>query len=215
MRRFIEIAEGVYYRGSRDEPKRTRRPSLSFTDDPDVASVYSADPGTGNYALGSRVSKATFDLKNPLDFSQSDEVSLSAALNAVGIRDPLAHFEDVRKVVYFLWALDDKGVPFNFKLAGRRDWQELYRDLTKAAQDDEDGEIDDLLSWSFVDVYALADTKTYTRLAKQAGFDGMIYQDVFDGGSRMAKTLLGKTKPDRHLTYRPFGNIEWLPPSAR
>lgn len=209
MRDLINVVEATYYRGSRLDPERTTRPTLSFTDDPDVASVYAADPQTKKYTSGSRVTKAQFDLKNPVDLSHEVQIDLNTALSEAGMADPSEHLDDVLKLIGGLAAMEDRGTIFHYKIINDLDWVELSRALRRTASAEDWSRFFDLLDFTYVDGYALADTKTFTRIAKANGRDGIIYQDAFDIGSNVAHSLIGKTKPATHLTYRPFLPVRW------
>lgn len=208
MRHLIDIME-KYYRGTRDEPEKSARTSLSFTDDKDVASVYAASPVTGNYISGSRVSGAEFEMKNPVDLSNEMQIDLNNAFYAVGISDASEHVDDVLKLINGLSKLHDKGWNFHYKIINNLDWDDLKSAIYKTAQRDDWDSFFNLLDYTFVDTYALCDTPTFIRLAKQNGFDGIIHMDNFDAGVKIADSLLGKKKDNKHLTYRPFGDIKW------
>jgi len=208
FRKWMRLAE-AYYRGTRSDPTHSKRPTLSFTTDPDVASVYASVPKTGEYGSGAQVSKADFEMKNPVDFSDMEQVSLHDALAATGMADPSEHVDDVIKLILALAKMSDNDIPFDYKIYNNLDWFELAKFVRSAANSEDWDRFFDMLDYTVVDTYALCDTKTFIRLAKQGGHDGIIHQDIFDGGAKVALKLIGKNMNNRHLTYRPFGAVKW------
>jgi hypothetical protein len=207
-----DIIEATYYRGSRSDPEHTKRPSLSFTDDPDVASVYAADPKSKAYVTGSRVTRADFDLQNPVDLSGSDMISLEDALYAAGIADATEHVQETRNLIYALYLMNDRDVPFHFRFPPGMNidfWEELRTSVRRAVAREDWETFSHILQHTEVDVYAIADTKAYTKIAQATGHDGIIYHDSSTGASKMAPDLIGKSINAKHLTYRPFGPVKW------
>ncbi len=207
--RYFEIMSEVYYRGTRDEPERSARPSMSFTDDKDVANVYAASPKTGDYVPGSRVSKANFEMKKPVDLSREMMMDLNTALGEVGVMDPSERVDDVLMLINGLRQMEERGHPFHHKIINGLDWDELLSAVRKSAAREDWDRFFNLLDYTSVDTYALCDTKTFVRLAKEHGFDGIIHMDSFDAGAKVGNKLLGKQMGNSHLTYRPFGDVNW------
>ena len=203
------VRESTYYRGSRDEPELTKRSSLSFADDPDIASVYAAHPETQQYTDKSRVSRAQFDLKNPVDLSYTVNIDLNTALGQVGVLDASENIDDVISLLIELENMEDRGVPFHYKILGGKSWDELQSKLIRYKDKEDWDSFFLLLDNTMIDCYALCDTKTYARLAKEHGYDGIIHLDSFDAGAKVATKLLNKEKPNTHLTYRPFNDVKW------
>lgn len=207
MRRLLTITE-TFYRGTRRDPEKTLRPSLSFTDDPDVASVYASEPGKDAYGAGAQVAKANFDLKRPVDL-EGPTVTLYDAFVALGV-DPTDHEDDVLKLIAGLMRIQDRGRSFYFDTLHYIEFiDHLSPELRRLADRNDWSSFTTVLEQTTVDAYAICDTATYTRLAKEQGFDGFKYVDSFDIGAKVAPKLLGKDKPNTHVTYRPFGSIRW------
>lgn len=208
MREWLNLFE-KYYRGTQREPEQTVRSALSFTDDKDVASVYAASPKTGDYVPGSRVSAADFEMKNPVDLSSHMQIDLNNALGYAGINDASENVDDVLRLVIGLQRLEERGMRFHYKIVNGLDWDELRFAIHKSASKEDWDTFFNLLDYTIVDSYAICDTPTFVRIAKEHGHDGIIHLDNFDAGVKVADKLLGKQKPNSHITYRPFGEIKW------
>lgn len=209
----------VVYRGS-TRPYQEVSPVTgvpSFAQHSQIASVYAAQPTywTANYVDQSNVTAAYISMQSPLKIS-SVGVSLGKMMGKafgkseeVAIESLVIVDELVYRRVY------NRGPEFKMEFKGIdgewRTWNDLrewVKDATRAGNVEKAFQLLDNVK---VDAYAVVDTERFVRNAKQAGYDGVIHKDTFEGGAPYVKKLTGReadagvlTARKEHWTYRPF-----------
>lgn len=209
----------VVYRGS-TRPYQEVSPVTgvpSFAQHSQIASVYAAQPTywTANYVDQSNVTAAYISMQSPLKIS-SVGVSLGKMMGKafgkseeVAIESLVIVDELVYRRVY------NRGPEFKMEFKGIdgewRTWNDLrewVKDATRAGNVEKAFQLLDNVK---VDAYAVVDTERFVKNAKQAGYDGVIHKDAFEGGAPYVKKLTGReadagvlTARKEHWTYRPF-----------
>ncbi|MDE0916158.1 MAG: hypothetical protein OSB57_13365, partial [Planctomycetota bacterium] len=226
----------VVYRGFAKVPKpdgfRTRynRATLSFTDNPSVASVYAASrdeksffPGAPQFNKGANAGAFYLSLKNPLHigglYRDDPRVNLADLFEEMGM---LRNYG-------VLDVLSDLGEQWNDGMVQLVDSSENEidsDDLQSAAdrfekhadrKEDKDGDATaggyNALSELVVDAYVLADNPAFQAMAEELGHDGFTHVDVFQVGEQHMERLTGTSAETleadgdgvpTHTTWRPF-----------
>lgn len=212
----------VIYRGQRKVAKPDRfimrqgRATPSFTADADAASVYARQLDTKEYGKGSNVMPVYLSIKNPLDLrSWGEQITLDVVLE---------HLSEYQDMIYALFELDEliykTGAEYDIEAS---DLEGMYRlrsfeevgDCMSVMlegehnEDFDDGDIIDMLAKCTIDTYLVADCEQFVDGLKEKGYDGVIFDDVFDGGSKHYegdKELIFSDGEGGAIieTYRPF-----------
>lgn len=90
-----------------------------------------------------------------------------------------------------------------------RDFRELAERIRELGNEEKLQKLDAVLYGTVVDTYTLADSKRFTQLLKNAGYDGVILYDVFDAGLRNYEGNIDDLRAGHSCkrvisTYRPF-----------
>ena len=201
------------YRGIRKKLNESRvmqtqggRATLSFTDVPEVAKLYTHDRdmfgGIKPSETGS-VKKVYLNLKNPLDLREyGTKVNLGEIIeNYTNYdfrpnteEDPNTTFtiEDLKKLFVRLQKLE-KSTQFEsdiqasdnegmFRLRHFGDVREAIQELIDNDDADLPEKIDNILQGIELDTYALADNQWFIKALKQRGYDGLIHKDTIEAG---------------------------------
>ena len=212
----------VIYRGQRKVAKPDRfimrqgRATPSFTADADAASVYARQLDTKEYGAGSNVMPVYLSIKNPLDLRNwGEQITLDVVLE---------HLYEYQDMIYALFELDDliykTGAEFEIDahdLEGMyrlRSFEEVADCMSEMLEGEDsaefdDGDIIDLLAKCTIDTYLVADCEQFVAGLKEKGYDGVIFDDVFDAGSKHYegdKELIFSDGEGGAMieTYRPF-----------
>lgn len=224
----------LLYRGTQRAELGGVRPALSFASSLGVALIWSAVPSDPfSSARESRVPRflptssihaVHLAMRRPLVWDGLS-LSLREVLVALHYEEPDGiTVEEVGKVYNYLHnRLMGKaaGGPFSFRLvdddgeevdeeggldfSGRSqilDERDLFRD-TESADD---------AAHIIADSFVFADAPTVHRVAARLGYDGIIHDDVFAGGSSAAPVLLGVPLEDvEGVDEEPDLREEWVP----
>jgi hypothetical protein len=210
------------YRGRRadsDKPQK-RRATPSYTDDPDVANVYSRQFAQGNpHGDGSNLVPANIAMENPLDLSAS-KIEFSRLSDIVSVLpfEPSVERGGSGKIGYLdiADAVDSLESQTNSTGASvsARTYRNLYEvaDAIRADGRKGGGGIDAILKNVSLDSYAIPDSKKWVDLLRVAGFDGVIHNDAFEAGARFYRgvksNLASGLRGPIVKTYRPFSKSQ-------
>jgi len=219
------------YRGQRKVPKVDKfvttqdRSTPSFTDDPEVANVYSQQLGWDiKHGPGSTSVPVHVQMKKPFDVRKLGEhVTLEEFINqmdhdlTVPRHKSKLGYEDLSDVLstldhhvmkggakHSIDATDKRG---HFRV---RSFAQLADEVSEAGgKKDVSRILDELLPEASVDAYALADSHEVVKQLKKQGYDGMIHKDVFDAGMPYYKgdpSKIGEGYDAEHTidAFRPF-----------
>ena len=214
----------VFFRGARRVPKSDKfgtlggRATPSFVASADIASVYAATRGSFgvDYNPGAAVYPVFLSIQNPVDLRDVFEINLEYDLISIlnSDWDNEQEFEYALGIIEELWNFESNGIPFKYELPighlGNMDWEDLISNLRKYYAKGDLESVTSLLGLTYVDIFAIFDTKSFTNWAREKGFDGVVHVDVFDIGAKYASELLGKEsasgldEENQHTTWRPF-----------
>jgi hypothetical protein len=219
------------YRGQRRAPKADRfittqsRATPSFTDNPDVANVYSQQLGWDiAHGPGSTSVPVHVQMKNPFDVRNLGEhitleefldkldhdLTVARSPNKIGYEDladilgTLDHHVFKGNAKHNIDSTDNRGT---FRV---RSFEQLADEVNEAGRKKNiDRILYELLSDASIDTYALADSPEVVRQLKKLGYDSMIHKDVFDAGMPYYKgdpSKIGEGYDAEHIidAYRPF-----------
>jgi hypothetical protein len=233
LAKFLEESQikDRLYRGQRRAPKADRfittqsRATPSFTDNPDVANVYSQQLGWDiAHGPGSTSVPVHVQMKKPFDIrSLGEHVTLEEFLNKLDhdltvSRSPdKIGYEDLADILgtldhhvfkgnakHNIDATDNRGT---FRV---RSFEQLADEVNDAGRKKNISRIlDELLTDATIDTYALADSPEVVKQLKKLGYDSMIHKDVFDAGMPYYKgdpSKIGEGYDAEHIidAYRPF-----------
>ncbi len=158
----------VVYRGEHgvtDAPIHTRLPSITFTDDPAVASIYATQPNNrDDQAEASRMIPAYLSIQNPILVNTDDPfIDLSTLRKALGN-------DEARRIA----------LKFARRIESASWWEESHSNnmtveklLEELREGDRDlAEIDEM----FVDAYVYLDDAEEVAALKAKGYDGAIHK---------------------------------------
>jgi hypothetical protein len=210
------------YRGTQREVIEGARKGLSFTYSLPVAVIWSSRPGDEwgrrkpSFLSTSTVHVAKIDARNPLTLGDESYVTLGDVIRLLGYgKSDGIPDEEVRKVYNYLHnrligkapggefsyrlvdeednPVDDSDVPLSFTTPetviswhARGAWDLVY----------EVGESLEAADRLTADTFIFADAPAVQRAALARGHDVLVYRDVFAGGERAAKELLGRKVGD-------------------
>jgi len=226
----------VFYRGTQSKKNLfTNLGTLSFTTDPDVAKIYSARPKTKNWTFtadfveGSTVGAYHLKMTNPIEIDEIDGTPLDFIESYLGGLDKVGR-DDVLKLLAYLANRESgkaKGPRFQYEFEDDAEdyidndefmgieigssLKSLYTTVKDRYDDGAMADVKDALNAVVLDYFVLIDAPAFKRLAKAAGYDGIIHTDAFDAGPMVSQKLLGKDVKDQHLTYRPFDKSQVVP----
>jgi hypothetical protein len=219
------------YRGQRKVPKADKfvttqdRSTPSFTEDPEVANVYSQQLGWDiAHGPGSTSVPVHVQMKKPFDVRRLGEhVTLDEIINQMDQDLSVPHhknklgYEDLADILstldhhvmkggakHSIDATDKRG---HFRI---RSFSQLADEVSEAGSKKNVSRIlGDLLPEASVDAYALADSHEMVKQLKKQGYDGMIHKDVFDAGMPYYKgdpNKIGEGFDAEHTidAFRPF-----------
>jgi hypothetical protein len=219
------------YRGQRKVPKADKfvttqdRSTPSFTEDPEVANVYSQQLGWDiAHGPGSTSVPVHVQMKKPFDVRRLGEhVTLDEIINQMDQDLSVPHhknklgYEDLADILstldhhvmkggakHNIDATDKRG---HFRI---RSFSQLADEISEAGSKKNVSRIlEDLLPEASVDAYALADSHEMVKQLKKQGYDGMIHKDVFDAGMPYYKgdpNKIGEGFDAEHTidAFRPF-----------
>jgi hypothetical protein len=177
----------VVFRGQRKVSKPTKfittngRYTPSFTDDPHAASVYARKLDTREYSAGSNVMPLYHCMNNPLDLTRyGSEITLDIIADHVDeYSDVLNAFSSLDDLIYRTNArfeIDASDGIYRIK-----SFEDLYEYILNE-EDITDEEIYNLFSECTIDTYLVADSEYFVEALRYKGYDGIIFEDVFDGG---------------------------------
>lgn len=234
------------YRGTQRSSDRTVRGSASYTPSLGAAVIWSAVPGSWHGEPHLLPSSSVSLVELPADrVFVIGEGSTTSTVGEV-VRALQIEEDEVRKIFNYL---------HNRLLGKARGGEFGYRVVDDDGEEVEEGEVpfsllhpETLLSacrdelWHdpsvvdrvTVDAFVLADAPAVQRALARNGYDAVAYRDVFQGGTRAARVLLGvdvldlpgvEESPDlrdeevpSHLTIRPVDpasvEVLWCRPSA-
>lgn len=221
----LVVFRGTHHPDEADSFK-TKLNIPSFTTSPDVASIYAAKSsgvmGEPSYVSGSNVAPYYLSIQNPVVLPERVNLAgLISRLNANLADEDQAW--SVANLLHDLSARTSYGSGhnhFEYSIASSDDdghyttFDELAGRIEELAEDGRDRDIYKLLKSVRLDAFAVADCDSFVSLARNNGFDGVIYHDPFEGGSGEAH-LVGKAEDEligvddkTHLTYRPFSQSQ-------
>jgi hypothetical protein len=195
------------------------RATLSFTDVPEVAKLYTHDRemfgGITPSATGS-VKKVYLDLKNPLDlrdegtkvnlgdiigrytnydFKTNAEVDPETTFTADDLKKLFVRFGKLENSTQFesdIQASDNEGL---FRLRDFSEVRNAIEELMDGDDMDAAEKIQDILDSIDLDTYALADNQWFIKALKQRGYDGLIHKDTIEAGKDFFKNPSVAGKP--------------------
>jgi hypothetical protein len=204
----------LFYRGTQREALHGVHAALSFTDSIDVATIWSAAPGSAfasikenrqaRFLPTSTVHAAYLAMRRPIVWDDN-YISLSDVLSTLRFgRDGGITVEEVGKIYNYL----------HNRLTGKAkggEFRYVIRDEDGEIEEESDGldfsgrtrildekdlflETEDLATASRLaaDAFIFADTPMVLKAAQRLGHDGIVHGDVFDGASAASKDLLGR-----------------------
>lgn len=204
----------VFYRGVRRPELKGYLPLQSFTDSPDIASIYAAQPPSDwqdeHYTHGSSVFPVHIKMSNPLTL-KGHAMHFDDILKVLQYGKPngITH-EEATKVLNYLinrnagkvkagafnhQVYDDEGEEQESNLGdllfgGRTALHDLREDFKYS--DDFEDEAMAAAQRLKADTFAYVDSPRFKEVAKRLGYDGVIHDDVFDGAASAATKLLDK-----------------------
>jgi len=217
----------ILFRGTKKNAKaagfNTRLSSVSFVASADIASVYAASSsmfGGNEFKRAASVTPVFLSIQKPVVFGYEngylDDILGEFNFNLMVEEEQMFFLNMIEE----LEEMFDKGIEFKHSLPsewiGEMDWGELYEAALSAFQEindsEDDSKLGEILMGTEIDVYAVVDTPAFVKWATFKGYDGVIHEDVFEGGATAAKDLLGKEPSEifglsedlTHTTYRPF-----------
>jgi hypothetical protein len=224
----------LIYRGTQRADLGGVRPALSFTSSLGVALIWSAVPAdpfssaresrVPRFLPTSSVHAVHLAMRRPLAWDGLS-LSLREVLRSLRYGEPEGiTAEEVGKVYNYLqnrWRGKAPGGPFSFKVVDD-DGDEVPEDegldfSGRSAIIDErdlfaDTESADDAAHLIADAFVFADAPAVHRAAARLGYDGIIHDDVFAGGSSAAPVLLGVPLDDvEGVDEEPDLREEWVP----
>ena len=195
------------------------RATLSFTDVPEVAKLYTHDRemfGGIKPSEHGDVKKVYLNLKNPLDlreygtkvnlgdmiegytnydFRPNAEVDPETTFTTDDLKKLFTRFQKLENSTQFesdIQASDNEGL---FRLNDFREVREAIEELIDDDDVDAPEKISDILNSIEVDTYALADNQWFIKGLKQKGYDGLIHKDTIEAGKEFFKEQSVAGKP--------------------
>ena len=238
LRKFLEPshpdAQKVLYRGQRRAPKPNQfvlqkgRDTPSFTDDPEVANVYSRqlDIGRPEHGPGSTSVPVYLQMTRPLDirglgeyFSLLDLVAVlprvdlaqESVPNGLGWYDLSSMVADLDELIYRTGAKSEIEASGSDSLSTIRDFEELAQEIAVSGEEGDLGQIEYMLSETQLDSFIIAESTEMVNRLEKMGSDGVILSDIFTAGAPSYQGDVDKLQTgtwddeDRVITaYRPF-----------
>jgi hypothetical protein len=225
----------IVYRGTQTPVLAGFRVLPSYTDSLQIAQIWSAVPGDALYGRKahfldtSTVTKAHLEMASPILLPNA-RMSLGELLRILQYgQDGISYDESIKIYNYLHNRLIGKARGGEISVQfldedGEAIEEELtFSNRTIVSTAKEAFEIDELEAADrlIVDTFALVDAPAVFREAKKLGHDGILHKDIFQGGERGARELLGEEVYDLegveeefdflaeetypiHDTYRPF-----------
>jgi hypothetical protein len=209
----------MLYRGVRRPSLKGRIHTESYTDSPDVASIYSASPATYEFGEGASVFPVHLSIKNPVHLPEAQH-TFGDVLKVLKYGQPngITQDEAIKMLNHLVNRESDQNLPFwvsrtktglpgfkytvhddegnelddgdlPFSLTMSQSWLREFRDDFKYMHDNEVLENAHRLK---ADTYAFVDTPRFKAVAERLGHDGVIHQDIFDTVHDTAPKILDK-----------------------
>jgi hypothetical protein len=238
LKKFLEPShpdvQQRLYRGQRRAPKPNQfvlqkgRDTPSFTDDPEVANVYSRqlDIGHPEHGPGSTSVPVYLQMSRPLDirglgeyFSLLDFVAVlprvdlaqESVPNGLGWYDLSYMVADLDELIYRTGAKSEIEASGSDSLSTIRDFEELAQEIAVSGEEGDLGQIEYMLSETQLDSFIIADSTDIVNRLEKMGYDGVILSDIFTAGAPYYQGDVDKLQTgawddeDRVVTaYRPF-----------
>ena len=223
----------VLYRGQRRAPKPNHfvttkgRDTPSFTDDPEVANVYSRQLDWDVvHGPGSTSVPVYLQMSNPLDirglgeyFNFLDFVAVlpnvdlmeESIPNGLGWYDLSSMVADLDELIYKTGAKSEIEASGSDSLSTIRDFEELAQEIAVSGEENDIGQIEYMLSETQIDSFIIADSTDIVNRLLKMGYDGVILSDIFTAGAPYYQGDVDKLQTgtyddeDKVITaYRPF-----------
>jgi len=221
------------YRGQRRAPKPDRfvttkgRETPSFTDDPEVANVYSRQldwdvvhgPGSTSVPVYLQMNKP-LDIRglgeyfNLLDFVAvlpNVDLSQESIPNGLGYYDLYMMLSDLDELVYKTGAKSEIEASGSEGLYTIRNFEELAGEVINSGEEGDVNQIEYMLSETQLDSFIIADSSDIVRRLEKMGYDGVILSDIFSAGAPYYQGDVNKLQSgawddeEKVITaYRPF-----------